>query len=99
MSAARNAYIVCYDVSSQRRWRRLYKALRREGDHVQLSVFLVHWSPRERDRMESKLRSMLDEEEDRLMIVDLGPSDRSMPKRITMVGTPCEWTEDKAWVV
>jgi len=32
-------YLVCYDIRDDKRWRRLYKAMKGYGEWLQLSVF------------------------------------------------------------
>lgn len=67
-------YLVAYDVSSPARWRRVIKAVRRLCRRSQLSVFVCRGTPARIDRLEKELRRHLDPDEDRLLIVDLGPA-------------------------
>jgi len=71
MSAPR-LYLVAYDIASPRRWRRVFKTLRRVGEHRQLSVFLCRLPPARMARLQARLRDLIDPEDDRLMVVDLG---------------------------
>ena len=68
MSPTRRDYLVTYDVSSPKRWRRVYRLLQGYGDWVQLSVFRCRLDPRRRERMEQELRSVMKKGEDRLLI-------------------------------
>lgn len=73
MSAA-HLYLVAYDIASPRRWRRVYKTMCRSGERRQFSVFLCRLNEARMARLKAKLGGLVDAEEDRLMVVDLGPS-------------------------
>lgn len=65
-------YVVSYDISSPRRWKRVQgkiKGLCRRG---QLSVFVCRATPARMARLERELRGILHARDDRLMILDLG---------------------------
>lgn len=68
MPPAGREYLVAYDVSSPKRWRRVYRLLHGYGDWVQLSVFRCRLDPRRRRRMEQELRAVMETDEDRLLI-------------------------------
>ena len=76
MPAVQRSYLVTYDVSCPRRWRRVFKLLQGYGDWVQLSVFRCRLDPRRRRRMERELRALIDDREDRLMIAKLDERER-----------------------
>ena len=67
-------YMVAYDVASPRRWRRVVKALKKHGLRVQLSIFMCRMTPGQAERLEKRLRQIMDKSEDRLMITGLGPA-------------------------
>ena len=71
MPPAGRDYLVAYDVSSPKRWRRVYRLLHGYGDWVQLSVFRCRLDPRRRRRMEQDLRAVMETSEDRLLIARL----------------------------
>jgi CRISPR-associated protein Cas2 len=66
-------YLVAYDVTCPKRWRRVYKTMRRRGAWQQLSAFVCRLTPRAFADLESELLRLVDVKTDRLMIVDLGP--------------------------
>jgi CRISPR-associated protein Cas2 len=70
----RNVYLVCYDVSDDKRLRRAYKMMKGYGDPLQYSVFRCELSPAQRQRMKEDLWDLLNFACDRVMIVDLGPA-------------------------
>ena len=69
----RNVFILCYDVADAKRLRLTYKKMCGFGDPMQYSVFLCELSPTEKQRLKEALWSILNWEEDRVMLVDLGP--------------------------
>jgi CRISPR-associated protein Cas2 len=68
-------YLVAYDVSSPKRWRRVQKAVRRLCRRSQLSVFVCRGTPARLARLEITLRREMDLDKDRLLVLDLGPAD------------------------
>lgn len=72
MSAEPHLWVVTYDVSSPKRWRRVYKTLRRRGAWQQLSAFVCRLTPARASALERELLSHIDPVTDRLMMVDLG---------------------------
>jgi CRISPR-associated protein Cas2 len=71
----RNIYVVCYDISDDRRRSRVYKTLRGFGDHIQFSVFRCELSPRERIELIAAVSPLINQDEDQVLLVDVGPSD------------------------
>lgn len=67
-------YVVSYDIASPRRWRRIQKLVRRLCRRSQLSVLVCRGTPARLAGLEAALRCEMDADEDRLMILDLGPA-------------------------
>ena len=63
-------YLVCYDISEPKRWRRAYKLLKGYGRRVQFSIFRCRINKRQLERMRWELEKILDAE-DRLLISTL----------------------------
>ena len=70
-------YIVTYDIADARRWRRVFKTMNGFGDWLQLSVFQCRLSRRRRAELESRLRELIKVGEDHVLLIDIGPADRS----------------------
>ena len=70
----RSVYLVCYDVADDKRLRRTYKKMRGFGDPVQYSVFRCELSPTEKQFMKQALWDILNWDQDRVMLIDLGPA-------------------------
>jgi len=70
-------YIVTYDISDSRRWRRVFKTMNGFGEWLQLSVFQCRLSRRRRAELEVRLREIVKSGEDHVLLIDIGPADRT----------------------
>ncbi len=70
-------YIVTYDISDQRRWRRVFKTMNGFGEWLQLSVFQCRLSRRRRAELETRLRELVKAGEDHVLVIDIGPIDKT----------------------
>ncbi|MGH7038205.1 MAG: CRISPR-associated endonuclease Cas2 [Stellaceae bacterium] len=66
-------YLVAYDVTSPRRWRRVYRLLQGYGEWVQLSLFQCRLDRFRRRRLESELAQLIDMRRDRVLIARVAP--------------------------
>jgi CRISPR-associated protein Cas2 len=69
-------FIVTYDISDQKRWRLVFKAMHGYGEWIQLSVFQCRLTRRRRAEMETRLRELVKAGEDHVLLIDVGPADR-----------------------
>lgn len=69
----RTVYIVAYDISCPKRYRKIYPIMRGYGDPLQYSVFRSEMTDSELHSLKELLWPLLNHDEDRVMIVDLGP--------------------------
>lgn len=82
----RTTYIVTYDIADDKRLRRVFKACKNFGNHLQFSVFECDLSPAERTRMESELKSLIHHGEDQILFISLGPSETRGDRAINSLG-------------
>ncbi|MEM1256465.1 MAG: CRISPR-associated endonuclease Cas2 [Cyanobacteria bacterium P01_H01_bin.21] len=68
MAQSKNWYLVCYDIRSQKRWRKTYKLLQGYGESVQLSIFRCRLSQRDREKLRWELAKILTEDDDLLVV-------------------------------
>lgn len=80
-------YIISYDISEPRRWRKIFKLLHGYGEWLQFSVFQCRLSRKRLIQMEALLREFLNQHEDHLLILDLGPADSIKP-HVRSIGKP-----------
>jgi len=79
--------IITYDICNPRRLRRVFKAMKGFGQHLQLSVFLCQLTDMERLDMIDVLSRTILTTEDQILIVDLGPTTGRAAK-IQALGRP-----------
>jgi len=95
----RTVYLVTYDISDPDRLRRVFKIMRRRGEHLQLSVFRCVLNDRERIRLEVELAAVIHHRQDQVLFVDLGPEDGRGEKVIQALGRALEPQERCAVIV
>jgi CRISPR-associated protein Cas2 len=74
--------LVCYDICCPTRLRRVHRVVRDFGLPMQYSVFACRLTDRDRAELEARLLGEIDQREDQVMLVDLGPAadgDRAVP--------------------
>jgi CRISPR-associated protein Cas2 len=84
----RNTYIVCYDISDPKRLREVFKTMRSWGDHLQLSVFECRLTRSELVKLRAELTEIVNQREDQVLFVDLGPAGARGDRVITALGKP-----------
>lgn len=95
----RNTYLVCYDISDDRRLRSVFKIMRDFGDHLQYSVFECQFTQRDLAECRHLLSEVIDHREDQVLFVNLGPSERRARKVITALGRPYAAVDPPCFVV
>ena len=91
-------YIVAYDISDTKRWRRIFKILHGYGEWMQFSIFQCRLSKAKRAELESRLREVIKNGQDHLMIIDVGPA-RNVDLKIESIGKGFNTIERKAIVI
>lgn len=84
-------YLVTYDISCPKRWRKVYDTLHGFGEHVQLSVFRCDLTPQRLVRLRCALDNLIHHEEDQVLIVKLGKSTPKVIQGIDVLGRPREF--------
>lgn len=95
----RNRYIVAYDISEPRRLRRTYNKMNGFGDPLQYSVFVCDLSPKERIILEEALTEIIDLQEDRVLIINLGAQEGRGAASIQALGRQFTPAKAEALVV
>ena len=85
--ADENLYIVTYDISDPRRWRRVFRLMNGYGEWLQLSVFQCRLSRRQRIELKFALGEIIDHTKDHVVILDLG-SAAGIRLRVESLGKP-----------
>ncbi len=84
-----HAYIVAYDISDPKRWRRIFKIMHGYGEWLQLSVFQCRLSRRQHAELIALLDGIIHHEEDHIILMDVGAADKIDP-RVTSLGKAFE---------
>jgi CRISPR-associated protein Cas2 len=71
----RRIYLCTYDVSEDKRRTKLFELLKDHGEHVQFSVFLCSLTTSEVKRLGATATEIIHQEEDQLLVIDIGPDD------------------------
>jgi CRISPR-associated protein Cas2 len=83
----RRDILVTYDISSDKRWRQVFKLMNGHGDHIQYSVFRCALSKVELTELKGRLAKVIHQAEDQVLFIDLGRIPEPRP-RITPLGKP-----------
>jgi CRISPR-associated protein Cas2 len=84
----RAAYLICYDISDDKRLRRVFRTMRAWGDHLQFSVFECQLNPGELARLRAELATIIHHQEDQVLFVNLGPAEGRGERVISALGKP-----------
>ena len=95
----RHRFLVCYDVADPRRLARTYRKMNGFGEPAQYSVFICDLSPKERALLETALTEILNLKEDRVLIVDMGPSEGRGRESFTTLGNAREFPRRSAVII
>lgn len=91
----RHVYLVCYDIKTPKRLRRVHKTMKGFGDPLQYSVFRCELTHVELHDLKERLVDVLNDAEDRVMIASLGPIEGRGDESIEFWGAPLTLTPDR----
>jgi len=69
-------YVVAYDITDQRRWRRVFRTMKGYGRWLQLSVFQCRLNGRRRAELGAALDRIIHHGEDHVVVLDIGPAEQ-----------------------
>jgi CRISPR-associated protein Cas2 len=84
----RQSFLVCYDISDDKRLRKVFQIMRGYGDHLQYSVFECQLTRTDLVRLQAELSGVIHHNLDQVLFVDLGPADGRGDRVITALGKP-----------
>ena len=86
--AMRNSYLITYDIANDKRLRMVFKIMRGWGDHLQYSVFECQLTQMDLMRLKGELGDVIHDDEDQVLIVNLGPAEGRGDRVIVAMGKP-----------
>jgi CRISPR-associated protein Cas2 len=87
---SRRHYLISYDVSDDKRRTKLFKTLEGQGDHAQYSVFFCDLSESELAILRGRIVDIINNCEDQVLVLDLGPAEQDLDYGLEVLGTPYE---------
>ncbi len=73
-------------MADDKRLRRVFKAMRDFGDHLQYSVFECQFTPADLARCRHTMSELINHHQDQVLFVDLGPTEGRGDRVITALG-------------
>lgn len=77
-------YIITYDISDQKRWRRVFRLMQAYGEWLQLSVFQCRMSRKRHAELVALLDGIIHHEADHILVMDLGIADQINPQVVSL---------------
>lgn len=77
-------YIVAYDISDPKRWRRVFKLMNGYGEWLQFSIFQCRLSRQRHAEFVALLDGMINYQFDHVIFLDLGLADSVKPRVISL---------------
>jgi len=84
----RNTFLVTYDIRDDKRLRKVFKAMRDFGDHLQYSVFECQFTPIDLAKCRNALAAIIHHGDDQVLFIDLGPTEGRGERVISALGQP-----------
>lgn len=91
----RNRFVVTYDVADAKRLRLMYRRMKGFGDPLQLSVFICDLSPTEKILLQERILETINQREDRVLIIDIGPVSGRALEAVHQLGRVIELPEQR----
>jgi CRISPR-associated protein Cas2 len=77
-------YVVTYDIRDEKRWRQVFKLMNGYGQWLQLSVFQCRLTRQRHAELVALLDGVIRNNEDHLVLIDLGPATEVRPRVISL---------------
>lgn len=77
-------FIVTYDISDPKRWRRVFRVMKGYGEWLQLSVFQCRMSRQRHAELVALLDGIIHHATDHILFLDLGAADQVVPRVVSL---------------
>jgi CRISPR-associated protein Cas2 len=84
----RRHFLVSYDIADDKRRGKVFDLLEGRGDHAQFSVFFCQLNLRELALLRADLTGVIHDDDDQVLLVDLGPAHNPLDGGIECLGKP-----------
>lgn len=81
-----SCYIVSYDIRDEKRLRKVSKVMKEFGVRLHYSVFRCDMARIDLTRLKCRLSEVINQDQDRVMIMDLGPVKGELGQRLVFLG-------------
>jgi CRISPR-associated protein Cas2 len=95
----RSTYLICYDVTDDKRRDQVFKVCKNHGTHVQFSVFECDLNAMELTGLQRELLAVISSDDDQVLVVDLGPVEGRGDRVISALGRPYSKMDAPCYVV
>jgi CRISPR-associated protein Cas2 len=96
----RHRYIVCYDIANAKRLRRVFTKMHGFGDPLQYSIFKCDLSAAELALMRGALQELINQRDDRVMIIRIGLANDQKSDSVEFLGKPLSpWERQRAVII
>ena len=95
----RTSYIVTYDVCDEKRLRKTFNICKAYGVHLQLSVFECDLSESDLVKLKHELNAVINNAEDQVLFVELGPTASRGKRVIESLGVPYSKMDAACYVI
>ena len=82
----RRHYLISYDIADDKRRTRVFEDLKDHGNHAQYSVFFCELDLKELAGLRALLSDAIHNDEDQVLILDLGPEHNPIEQQIECLG-------------
>ncbi len=95
----RRNFLVTYDIRDEKRLRRVLRTCKNYGVHLQYSVFECDLTPAEKVSFETDLKAVMNQDDDQVLFVDLGPAALRGERVITALGQAYTRVDEPCFIV
>jgi len=82
----RRCYLAAYDICDPKRLRKVHKLMKGYGEKWQYSIFFCVLKDIDFVRLKSDVRELIKNDEDQVLIIDLGPDESAARSAATVIG-------------
>lgn len=86
----RNRFLVTYDISDDKRLRKVFRIMTDYGDHIQYSVFICELTDREYVKLKRSLDKTIHHRDDQILFFRLGSASVDVETKIDSIGRDFE---------